>query len=149
MLQVFPVCMAWTVAPFTASLEIIWAQIERETRNTPTVPIDPRLINLLSIVERILAYGQTGNPSVLARSAMDALWITYGIKFNSYPTFSPAVSFSTSGVTFHGNIWAHTDKTGVPPTTANRVIELSYSDSVSQVKFIFLLLKTFTCLLNL
>ncbi|KAI0337422.1 hypothetical protein BDW22DRAFT_1433298 [Trametopsis cervina] len=102
--RVFPNMYLWTSYPLACAMDVIWSMlVDYVTRsvyppaNTPERPPPPPLsccylIEMMSFLERVANYGQTGNARVLVRTAMDPFYLALSVLHTAMPMWSNLVS---------------------------------------------------------
>ena len=101
--------VVYSLAPWTTALEVLHGAVRESFEEHPDSPIDAKLCNLVSMVERTIAWGLTGSARVLSRTLMDRFCITLGIfKAFGYPSLSNVVKLNAAGT------WSIDDPLGWP-----------------------------------
>jgi hypothetical protein len=69
----FPEIFLWTAFPVTKSMDILYKECKAQVDHTSTNwPLSADCIELMSILERLKHYNETGNPRTLPYSALQA-----------------------------------------------------------------------------
>lgn len=102
----------------------------------PLVPIEPFTCNLVSLVERVIAWAITGSPRVLSRKLMDYLWMTLGIMETGYPSLHECLKIDyDKGLLSTGSLPLLEDpRTGQPISSVDASILYTYGQDVLDVR---------------
>ncbi|KAG2355766.1 hypothetical protein BDR07DRAFT_1381286 [Suillus spraguei] len=69
-----PSLFAWATYPLTTMIDTLWDDNRNSIKENAV--LDPRVIEVMSMLERALNYAHTGNARVLCRQLMDRAWIS-------------------------------------------------------------------------
>jgi len=107
-LQVFPECYKWTSFGITSMLQKFWdAELHRRKHN-PTKYPNPFNIEVVSMLERALAFNTTGNAKCIHRGTMFPSFIGKGIVDRGHPAIHRdllARSEGDTSYTVHLEYW--------------------------------------------
>ncbi|KIK22156.1 hypothetical protein PISMIDRAFT_11857 [Pisolithus microcarpus 441] len=117
--------------PITALIEMFWKKYGVEAGNQRM--IDASTIEVMSMLERTLNYGHTGNAAVLTKRLMDRAWLSLGLINDGFPVL--ADTFIAHGALQMGNImvrrqsWPVEADTYRPMTSSKRSQQLTYGEA--------------------
>lgn len=83
--QVFPNCYKWATFPICIMLGKLFEVEKARTLSNPVENPNPFFVELVSTLERALAYATTGNGRVLHRGTMEGTFLSKGLLTTGYP----------------------------------------------------------------
>jgi hypothetical protein len=129
--SVFPACIKWTIAPIARLLLQVFDRFQKLNMKLEIELAEAfYLLELLAVLERVLAYAFTGSGKVFLRKLMDPLWITKSVLSGYLPALNPRIVDIYNGTqnttySIHYAQWP-TTITGQPLLASLRTIELTY-----------------------
>ncbi|KAI6016457.1 hypothetical protein BKA83DRAFT_4545281 [Pisolithus microcarpus] len=117
--------------PITALIEMFWKKYGVEAGNQRMM--DACTIEVMSMLERTLNYGHTGNAAVLTKRLMDRAWLSLGLINDGFPVLSDM--FIAHGALQQGDImvrrqsWPVEAETCRPMTSSKRSQQLTYGEA--------------------
>ncbi|KAI6008094.1 hypothetical protein BKA83DRAFT_4506125 [Pisolithus microcarpus] len=122
--------------PITALIEMFWKKYGVEAGNQRMM--DACTIEVMSMLERTLNYGHTGNAAVLTKRLMDRAWLSLGLINDGFPVLSDM--FIAHGALQQGDImvrrqsWPVEAETCRPMTSSKRSQQLTYGEAHYEVR---------------
>ena len=139
--QIIPDLFKYASYPVTALIDLFWKKYNRQLR-TGSV-IDPCMIEVVSMLERMLNYVHTGNAAVLCKKLMDRSWLSLGLLADGFPALSDAFialgALSMSQLVVRSDSWPVDSQACCPLTSSKRSQQLTYGKAhyeVSPVTFL-------------
>ncbi|KAI5981073.1 hypothetical protein EDD15DRAFT_2380428 [Pisolithus albus] len=127
--DVVPGIFEWTTYPITCFLQLSWDNLLPQLQQ-PDVSIDPHVIEIISVFERVLNYAHTGAARVLIRALMDRTWTSLGLMFDGFPCvwgrFLNHDELVRNNIRIYSKQWPLDTSTQRPITSSRRVQELTY-----------------------
>jgi hypothetical protein len=136
--DVFPAMYLWTLHGVVTLLEQIWQHESRQLTENPQAEPQFHVIEFASILERLTAYGTTGNPRVLSRSIMKNLHILPSILHYGYPSIR-STAWNWNGhhnypLQVHKPSWPVLTESRDPAISSKKAIILTYGDKLFLVR---------------
>ncbi|KAG8989081.1 hypothetical protein FRB90_002410 [Tulasnella sp. 427] len=127
----FPHIINWATKPVSSALKALWTGYQERLDDLPT-PWDE--IELVCLLERLLAYGQTGNLQVINGALANAFGIKHSIETVGFPCFSSALDTSNTVPKIREGYWPTRATEGNAITVANATLKYYYSEAVAQAR---------------
>ncbi|KAI6037651.1 hypothetical protein EDC04DRAFT_2604567 [Pisolithus marmoratus] len=129
--DVVPGIFEWTTYPITCFLELSWNNLLPQLQQ-PDVAIDPHVIEMISVFERVLNYAHTGAARVLTRALMDRTWTSLGLMFDGFPCvwgcFVNHDELEKKNIRVYSKQWPIDEFTQRPMSSSRHVQELTYGN---------------------
>lgn len=118
----------WSTYPITAILEKTWDNVLHKLQAEED--IDPHLIEMVSLFERVLNFAHTGAAHVLQKSLMDRTFLSLGIIFDGFPSLSDKIvshdALRQGSLKLCPTQWPLERESGKPLTSSRQVQILTY-----------------------
>ena len=117
----------WTSYPITCVLDQLWnILLARDCYGTKRKRTTGFIVELTSVMERILNYCYTGSVKTIARGLMDNLWCGRSLIQYGTPTLSEIITFTNGFVDVDKANWPMRSSDGQPYTASGRAQILTY-----------------------
>lgn len=139
--QIFPNIYAWVTFGLTSLMLRIIAEALPTLQASSTQQASPFLTECMAVIERTFNFAHTGSSKVLVRRVMDPMWLSLGIKFDTFPVFAPLFhpileSRAPLADTLL-RIWPLRPGTFEPLTTSKRAHVLNFSNNSWHVRVLY------------
>lgn len=135
-MQVIPDLFKCATYPITSLIDMFWANHVQQVKDGSL--IDPCTIEMVSMLERALNYGHTGNAAVFCKKLMDRSWLSLGLLNDGFPSLSDSFiahgSLSTGQLTVRTDGWPIEARTCRPLTSSKRSQQLTYGNDSYEVR---------------
>ncbi|KAH7917084.1 hypothetical protein BV22DRAFT_1052696, partial [Leucogyrophana mollusca] len=127
--QLLPQVVQWTSYGICCLLEDGWKDSKTLITNKQKVP--PYMVETISMLERTLNFGHTGNARVLTRGTMEPAWLSMSLLQDGLPSISPMFALGAADqptIKVRERHWPIESATGLPRLASQRSQILTYGN---------------------